>query len=555
MTNSTTFDVSPARVSGAPMDRLAGLSQGARDLASRAMAELARDRFDAAATPLQGALALAPSHPELLRLYAVLSYRRDRGGDAVAALRKALAAWPDDPLILNDLGNALAAVRQIDEAFACWRRACTLAPEFGLAWYNLGRHLHDEGLVAEGEEPLRRAVECMPEHWQARILLGDTWVQRGRIEAGAAAFREVLARHPQIGRAWWDLANIKTVRLSDAEVETLSEQFARTDLAENDRIGIAFALGKALEDRERYAEAFAYFSEANARVARRVQWNPHGFPQLVARILAAFSAPHARAAVPELGDDVVFVVSMPRSGSTLTEQILAAHSAIEGAGELPYLGQVIAEESERRGARFPDWVGSATAADWERMGRRYLALTTRRRARYSRFTDKMPTNWMLVGAIRAMLPGARIVNCRRDPLETCWSCYKQLFAYGQEYTYDLDHLAVYRRAYEHAASRWAALHPQHFRDQAYEALQAEPEAQTRALLDFCGLPFEDACLRFHESARSIRTPSAAQVRQPIRRDTARAVHYGKLLDPLRRALALPDAVPDGGRSAGFGSAA
>ena len=139
------------------------------------------------------------------------------------------------------------------------------------------------------------------------------------------------------------------------------------------------------------------------------------------------------------------------------------------------------------------------------------------------------------------LPGARIVNARRDALETCWSCYKQLFAHGHEYSYDLGHLAVYRAAYEGAIDAWRAMHPAHVRDQGYEALLAEPDAEVRALLDFCGLPFDEACLRFYEHERSIRTPSSAQVRQPLRRDTARAVHYGKLLDPLRRALAAAGA--------------
>jgi tetratricopeptide (TPR) repeat protein len=517
-------------------DRLVGLSPTTRSLVAQAMAELTEEQLAQATNTLQSALTLAPTHPEILRLFGVVCYRQNRNDIAIAALRQAHAAWTDDPLILNDLANALAGAQRSDEALAHWHSATALAADFGLAWYNLGRHLHEQGRVADSEQPLRRAVELLPDHWQARVIFGDALVQIGRIDEGAAAFRDVLAKRPDIGRAWWDLANVKTLRLSDDEVEALSGQLARSDLGDTDRVAMGFALAKALEDRERYTEAFAYFSDANARMSRRVQWNPAGFPQLVARIVATFAGLRTQAETTDLGREVIFVVSMPRSGSTLSEQILAAHPEVEGGSELPYLGQVIAEESQRRRVNFPDWVAAATAADWERMGRRYLALAAHWLARRPRFTDKMPTNWMLVGAIRAMLPGARIVHCRRDALETCWSCYKQLFARGQEYTYDLGHLAIYRQTYERAMRAWNDRYPGAIREQVYEKLLEDPEQQTRALLDFCGLPFDSATLRFHETERSIRTPSAAQVRQPIRRDTARAVHYGTLLDPLRNAL-------------------
>ncbi|MEP7042252.1 MAG: sulfotransferase [Dokdonella sp.] len=517
-------------------DRLIGLSTTTRALVQRAMTELADEQLAQATSTLQGALTLAPTHPETLRLFGVVCYRQNRNDVAIAALGQALAAWPDDALVINDFANALAGAQRGDEALAHWRRAADVAPDFGLAWYNLGKYLHEQGRVAESLEPLRKAVSLLPDHWQVRVVLGDALVQLGHIEEGAAAFREVLAQRPQVGRAWWDLANIKTLRLRDDEVDVLSAQLARSDLGDNDRVAMGFALAKALEDRERYSEAFAYFSDANARMSRRVQWNPTGFPQLVSRIVNAFGGTRAHAQTADLGREVIFIVSMPRSGSTLSEQILAAHPQVDGGSELPYLGQVIAEESQRRRTSFPDWVVAATAADWERMGRRYLALAAHWLERRPRFTDKMPTNWMLVGAIRAMLPGARIVHCRRDALETCWSCYKQLFARGQEYTYDLGHLAVYRLAYERALRGWAERYPGELHEQVYEALLADPEQQTRALLEFCALPFDPATLRFHETERSIRTPSAAQVRQPIQRDTARAIHYGKLLDPLRNAL-------------------
>ena len=186
---------------------------------------------------------------------------------------------------------------------------------------------------------------------------------------------------------------------------------------------------------------------------------------------------------------------------------------------------------------FPHWVGAMDDAGWRRLGERYLDRTARWRANRPRFTDKMPNNWMYAAAIRRMLPGARIVHCRRDAVETCWSCFRQIFWSAHDYSYDLADLAAYWHACDRAMRHWQARSPARIRGQVYEDLLADPEGQTRALLDFCALPFDAACLRPHEATRSVRTASAAQVREPLRRDTARASRYGDRLDPLRRALA------------------
>ena len=195
-------------------------------------------------------------------------------------------------------------------------------------------------------------------------------------------------------------------------------------------------------------------------------------------------------------------------------------------------------DRQQRRAPLSQWVGALTPADWSRLGRRYLERTAHWRARKPRFVDKMPNNWIQIGAIRAMLPGACIVVCRRDPLETCFSCYRQHFA-GNDWTRDFTNLAAYWRTFDRSVRDWQALQPQREHVHAYEALVADPEARIHALLDACGLPFEASCLRFQETAREVRSPSAAQVRQPLRTDTARAGDYGELLDSLRVALGLP----------------
>jgi tetratricopeptide (TPR) repeat protein len=383
--------------------RRSGLSAEVARLLDQAGAHLDRRDAKAAAPMIAGALALAPDHPEVLRLAAVAAVLEGRPADAIAALRHALASRPDDALLHNNLGSALA---------------------------------------------------------------------------------------------------------------------------------------KALEDQDRYADAHRVLEAANALRREQQPWDRAKFGEEVDAILAAFGGP-APAPRDDFGREAIFIVSLPRSGSTLVEQIVAAHPGVEGAGELPDLSIVIDEESRRRGQRFPAWAAAADAADWRRLGERYLERTARWRRRRPRFTDKSLLNVPYVGAAAAMLPGARFVHCRRDPVETALSCYRQWFAQGQAWSYAIDDIAAFRRGHERLMALWEARLPHALHTVVHETLVAEPETSVRGLLHFLGLTFDPACLAFHRSERSVRTASAAQVRQPLRRDTGRADRYGALLDPLRRALASP----------------
>jgi hypothetical protein len=234
----------------------------------------------------------------------------------------------------------------------------------------------------------------------------------------------------------------------------------------------------------------------------------------------------------------VFLVGMPRSGSTLAEQILAAHPLVTAGGETGWLTGVLQAESVRRGIPFPSWVGDATRDGWTRLGDEYLARVDRVRAPGTHFTDKTLTNWQTLGAIRRMLPGARVVHCRRDALETAWSCYKHNFASEQFWSYDIAELAAFFGDCERAMRAWNARFPGWIHAHEHEALLADPERATRSLLDASGLSFDPACLRFENADREVRTASAAQVRAPLRADDRIARKYGALLDPLRAALAV-----------------
>lgn len=413
----------------------------------------------------------------------------------------------------------------------------TPTPHPTSAWLQRGDLLLQSGDTAQACAAFRQAVAESPRDPMRRVKLADTLLFLGEIEAAAAELHAALQLHPGCGPAWWGLANLKTRRFTPEEQARMEALYRAAGVSEPDRIAIGFALAKALDDNQRFEDAYAVLAEANAQMRRRIDWDGTDFRARIDRMFALLPAQVPSASPPELGHEVIFVVSLPRSGSTLTEQILAAHADVEGASELTDLGAVIGEESARRREKFPDWAVHADASDWSRLGRRYLERTARWRHTRPRFTDKMPNNWLYLGAALAMLPGARVVDCRRDPVETCWSCFRQLFPQGAPFAYAFDDLATYWRAYDTAMRHWNMRFPGRIHRQDYEALLESPEQEIRALLAFCDLAFDSACLRFHESPREVRTASAAQVRQPLRRDTARAQRYGALLDPLRAALA------------------
>lgn len=520
--------------------RMAGLSATQRDQLHAAARAIRDGQLEAAHRLLDTLHAAVPTQAEVLRLQGIAQTRRGRFVEAIASLREALAHYPDDALALNDLGSALASSGEMEAAIQSWQRACAAAPDFAMAWFNLGRNLQQRGDSEAAVEALQRAGTLAPELLPAHLLAGDALVHLGRFDEAGRHYRHALAHHPACGDAWRGLANIKTQPLDDADIALIQQRLQRMDVADSDRIAMGFALGKALEDRGRYAEAFDALAMANARMHKAAPWRADLFEQHVSRMLdAARSLPQP--IDPHLGSEAIFIVGLPRSGSTLFEQILAAHPEVEGASELPDLDEVIAEESRRRQQPFLGWVATASAADWQRLGQRYLERTARWRLQRPRHTDKLPENWLYAGVLAAMLPGATVIDARRDALEAGWSCFKQQFYRLPHFACALGDIAAYTRDYERAMATWQAARPQRVRIQRYEALLDDPEGEIRALLAFCRLPFDPACLDYHQAMRSVRTPSAAQVRQPLRRDTSRAGRYGALLDPLRRGLGMPPA--------------
>ena len=518
------------RMAGLAPAIAAGLQAGARALRDGQHAQ-AEQHFTAATQQ-------APTHPEPLRYLAILQLHTRRAPLAVQTLQRALALAADDALLHSDLGNAQSSIGALDAAFASWRRACALDPAQPMPWFNLGRNLQQRGDTDAAINALTQAATLAPDLVPARILLGDALVHAGRFDEAVARYREVLAQHPSCGDAWRGLSNIKTRALGESDAKTLRNQLARTDVVPQDKVAMGHALGKLEEDRGRFAAALDAFLAANRQQQALTPWRRDMFETFVDNALRASETlplPHD----PALGQEVIFIVGQPRSGSTLFEQILAAHPQVEGAGELPDLGIVLQQESQRRGVPYPQWIAQASADDWQRLGRAYLQRTARWRSGKPRHADKLPENWKHAGLLRAMLPGAIVIETRRDPLETGWSCFKQQFYSQPHFANSFEGIAAHIAGAIRAMDAFRARDPARIHLHAHEDLLADPEARIRRLLADCGLHFDPACLRFHEARRSVRTASAAQVRQPLRRDTVRTAAYGALLDPLRGALGLP----------------
>ncbi|MGH8125925.1 MAG: tetratricopeptide repeat-containing sulfotransferase family protein [Rhodanobacteraceae bacterium] len=524
----------------------APLSPVAQRLLARARAEAAAGRAEVAGRTLESVLALAPGHPDAMHELGTLAYARGDYAMAARCFQQALPGRPDDADERIWLGIALHRSREFAAADVELRRACELAPDCVLAWYNLGEVARALARPDEAIAAFERALAIDPTHTPAMLALARTRASAGHIDVAVAGLREILKREPDNAEVWFALANLKVVSFEPEELAYLERAFADTRADISARVWFGFTLSRALEDHGDYARAFGILESANALQRSLVEWEGAREHARIEAIMRVFESPMPPPRQPGLGGEVIFIACIPRSGSTLIEQILASHPAVEGANEIEDLKQQIDTETWRRGVPFPLWVPETRARHWWRMGQDYLRSTARWRAHKPRFTDKSLSNWALAGPALAMLPAARVVVGRRDPLETCLACYRQLFTQGAAFSFDLDEMADYCIDFMRLTRFWLEKFPDRVMDLEYETLVAEPEPTIRRLLDFCGLPFDPACLEFHRTERAVLSaPSAAQVRQPLQKNTARAARYGDKLDHLRKRLRDAGLLSDG----------
>jgi tetratricopeptide (TPR) repeat protein len=365
----------------------------------------------------------------------------------------------------------------------------------------------------------------------------------GRQTPAIAEYHAAAAAREGFGDAWWSLANLKTYRFTDAELEQMRTAEAAATTGTVDRFHLCFALGKALEDRELYAPSFDYYARGNALKHAASRYRPEVI-ELNTRLQSEICTPELLKRHRGSGaqaPDPIFIVGLPRSGSTLIEQILASHSSVEGTHELVDITRMVVELQGRdwrlENPRYPGVLAQMSAADLRRLGEKYLQDTRSYRSGKAHFIDKMPNNFRHIGLIHLILPNAKIIDARREPMACCFGNLKQLFAHGQEFTYAIEDIARYYRTYLELMRHWDAVLPGRVLRVQYEDLVADLEGNVRRLLDYCGLEFEPSCVEFYKTDRSVRTASSEQVRQPIYREALEQWrHYEPWLGPLREAL-------------------
>jgi tetratricopeptide (TPR) repeat protein len=486
--------------------------------------------------------------PEPLVHEAAVALQRKDNVSAEEILRLQLKHYPADVVALRVLAELLSSTDRYDEAEQILRLCLERVPSFALARYGLAMVLFHNHKLPPALEQVERLLEGEPQRFEYLDLKADTLGRLGEFEEAAACLETIVALYPNQGGAWsnygdtlrtlgrradceaayrraialnasagfayWGLANLKTFKFEPSDVASMGERVQR--LSGEDRVCLLFALGKALEDQGKYEEAFSTYSQANSERRARLPHDRSEPAETTRRARSVFTRAFfaEREGMGCEAPDAIFVVGMPRSGSTLVEQILSSHSSVEGTMELIELMAIAKRLGKDR--RYPELLRDIGAEELARLGREYLDRARPfRKTSAVRFIDKLPNNFAQAGLIHLILPNARIIDVRRHPLACCVSIFKQHWATGQTFAYDLQDIGAFYRSYVELMAHFDAVLPGRVHRVVYEDLVADPQAATRRLLEACGLPFEENCLRFYENRRAVRTPSSEQVRQPI----------------------------------------
>ena len=470
--------------------------------AIRMLAELAAriGRWQDAENLLRRALEIAPGFTAARANLALVLGRMGQPAEALALLDDILAADSEDVGVLNLKAATLGKLGDFDEAIRLYESVLQEAPNQPRVWLSYGHMLKTVGRQGEG----------------------------------VAAYRKSLAIQSTLGEAWWSLANLKTIKFDQADIATMEEALKSPDVSSQDRFHLDFALGKAMHDARRADEAFAHYSAANALRLKGQPYDSVKLTRTVDRCITRFTAEAFAEREGGCGaPDPIFIVGLPRAGSTLIEQILSSHSQVEGTAELPDIPALVYKTGP-----YPAAVLKLGRDERGALGREYLKRAgVQRRTDRPYFIDKLPNNWLFVPFIQLILPNAKIIDARRHPLAGCFSNFRQQFARGQDFTYDLADLGRYYSDYVRLMAHIDALLPGRTHRVIYERMVEDTETEVRALLDFCGLGFEPECLEFHKTERAVRTASSEQVRRPIYREAtdewrAYEAHLGPLKDAL-----------------------
>jgi len=460
--------------------------------------------------------------------------------EALTSFRRAISLNPEYAEAYCNQGNILMSEGHMDEAAASYRQAIILKPDYVDAHYNLGTALMAQGNLEETIASFRRALRLRPDFAEAHCNLGITLKELGEIDAAVASFKKALQLNPNFALAYNSLALLIKFTEVDNIILAMQKLYSKEETSDPDRRDLGFALGKAFEDLNLYEKSFEYILEANRLKRLEYNYSIQNDANFIEKIKKIFS-PDFFSLHQGLGcqdKSPIFIVGMPRSGTSLVEQVLASHPLVFGAGELEILGSLINTVCKESSAeRFPECARDLDETALAKIGSEYITEIRQYSTDAQYITDKMPYNFLRLGLIKIILPRAKIIHCTRDPMDNCYSIFKKDFRGDHGYAFTMEELGQYYTLYRGLMAHWEMLLPDFICSIQYEEMVSGQEAQTKRLLDFCGLPWDNRCLDFYKTKRRVSTASFAQVRRPIYRDSVQLWrHYEKQLEPLKESL-------------------
>jgi tetratricopeptide (TPR) repeat protein len=484
-----------------------------------------------------------PEHVEAMRRLAAIATQHRRYSDAEVFLQQAVKVAPDYARAWLDLSVAQLDQNKLEEAIATAEQLVELAPDAAECHLALGNALARADRAALAAEAYQKALDISPDNPGAFSGLGQQLKTVGRQAEAVEVYRRSIESDSKNAESYWSLGNMRAYRFTDDDIEAMESLLQDENLDDLASAQLCNALGFAFEGRKNFDQAFSYFQQGNDKHRASEIYDPVETEVATDRQIEVFTEEFVNSCegLGATDSSPIFIVGLPRSGSTLIEQILASHSQVEGTHELSDLGMAVRGlPKQGKGQRFPENLPGLKPQLWSSLGEAYVHRTLKYREGAPRFIDKNPNNFNYIGLLHLILPNAKIINARRHPMDSCLGSYKQLFAQGQSFTYDLTEIGEYYLQYQRLMDHWHQLMPGAVLDVQYENVVADLETQVRRILDYCGLPFEEACVNFHETERAVKTASSEQVRQPIYSSSVDLwrnyeSHLGELievLDPL-----------------------
>ena len=475
---------------------------------------------------------------DALRFMGILAFKSGNHDIAEAMLTKALKLDPTYSLVWANLAQVFSVTGQLDKAKKSFKNILSMEPKNGLIWAEYGTVLTKLANYEEGRDAYLKALEFKPDSPRVHLSLGHVYKTMGEIDNSIDSYKNTILQNNLSGEAYWSLANLKTYSFSENEIKDM-EDTLKGDMSDIERSQMHFALGKAYEVKKDFDKSFKNYYEGNKLKKGLIKYSSDDTTDNTKRILNFFNKENIQKLAKSLtGDrDPIFVLGMPRSGSTLVDQIISSHSKVDGTQELPNIIKIAAELNTNNQNNYPEVLKELDESKLSNLGKDYISETAWARDSAPFFIDKMPNNFIHIGLIKTILPNAKIIDTRRDPMDTCFSCFKQFFARGQLFTYSLEDLGNYYTDYIRAMNHWHNVYGKDIYTVHYDNVINETEETIRELIDYCELPFENECLEFYNSSRPVKTPSAEQVRQPIYKSGLNYwKNYEKHLLPLKKII-------------------